>query len=248
LLEAATAGEPLQKGEIDRAIARSRSCAYQPGQPSPYVAPAPTFPPLDQEKRNAVVTGAGGLVDLWEASTVRLDADEQHTEQILDALFPENPLLCVGRAHSIFWTRSREELRGKLSELALIVPSPMTARIGKTQEGDISEHTLEATGPRRYLVVEQDRGPTDEQAAILLHLAEYAPLVLAVHSGGKSVHGWFACRDESETTIRNFFEYAVTLGADPALWTRSQFARMPDGRRDNGARQTVYHFDPDQLA
>jgi hypothetical protein len=245
LLEAMTAGEPLQKGEIDRAIARSRSCAYQPGQPSHYVASA--WPKLDQDKRKAVAAAGGGLADLWEASPVRFDNNVCRTERIIDALFPGDPLLCVGQSHSHFWTRSREELRGKLRRLALIVPSTMLARTGRTQEGEISAHTLESTGPRRFLIVEQDRGTIDAQAATLLHLAERAPLVLAVHSGGKSVHGWFACRNEAESTIRNFFEYAVTLGADPALWTRSQFARMPDGRRDDGARQTTYFFNPDAI-
>jgi hypothetical protein len=32
----------------------------------------------------------------------------------------------------------------------------------------------------------------------------------------------------------------VTLGADPATWTRSQFVRMPDGTRENGQRQTIF--------
>jgi len=37
---------------------------------------------------------------------------------------------------------------------------------------------------------------------------------------------------------------AVKLGADPATWSRSQFCRMPDGRRDDGCRQTVFYFNP----
>ena len=41
--------------------------------------------------------------------------------------------------------------------------------------------------------------------------------------------------------------YAVSLGADPATWTRSQFVRMPEGRRDNGQRQTAYFFNPKPL-
>ncbi len=40
---------------------------------------------------------------------------------------------------------------------------------------------------------------------------------------------------------------AVSLGADPATWTRSQFVRMPDGTRDNGKRQTVYFFNGEVL-
>src|SRR5262249_37868397 len=98
-----------------------------------------------------------------------------------------------------------------------------------------------------FLVIEQDNGSIDEQATILLHLAERAPLTLAVHSGHKSIHGWFFCDGKSEEFLRRFMAYAVTLGADPALWTRSQFARMPDGCRENGKRQTVFFFNPDTI-
>jgi hypothetical protein len=73
-----------------------------------------------------------------------------------------------------------------------------------------------------------------------LHLGRFAPPVCAVHSGGKSLHGWFFVYEQPEEKVRRFFRYAVSLGADPATWTRSQFVRMPDGTRDNGKRQTVF--------
>jgi len=44
--------------------------------------------------------------------------------------------------------------------------------------------------------------------------------------------------------------YAVSIGADPATWTRCQLVRMPDGlRREPGKerRQTVYYFNPEAL-
>jgi hypothetical protein len=244
LLRAATAGEPISRGEIERAVDRSRSCAWQPGQPSQRVASA--WPKLNQDKRN-IVSVRGGLADLWERSPIRLDGDGSHTEEIVDALFPGDPLLCAGRSQSLFSTESRNEWRGKLSSLAVIVPSPMTARAGKTQDDKLSAHALSITGPRRFLVIEQDNGSIDEQAAVLMHLSRFAPLALAVHSGGKSIHGWFVCGDGCEQTFRKFMEYAVQLGADPATWTRSQFVRMPDGCRNDGKRQSVFYFDPDQL-
>src|SRR5262245_2661328 len=67
----------------------------------------------------------------------------------------------------------------------------------------------------------------------------HAPFVSAVHSGGKSLHGWFDVHGEDEKKIKWFFRYAVSLGADPATWTRSQFVRMPGGRRDNGKAQLL---------
>jgi hypothetical protein len=84
----------------------------------------------------------------------------------------------------------------------------------------------------------------DLSAALLLHLAEKAPLAVAVHSGGKSLHGWFYCAGVAEDKVSRFFHYAVSLGADSANRNRSQFARMPDGLRKSHTRQTVYFFNP----
>jgi len=96
-------------------------------------------------------------------------------------------------------------------------------------------------------VIEQDSGDIDDQASVLLHLHGCAPLAIAVHSGNKSIHGWFYCAGQPEEKLRCFMEYAVAIGADPALWTPSQFTRMPDGRRDKGKQQTVFYFNPGVL-
>ena len=246
LLAATTAGESVKHGEIERAVERSAATAWQPGRATTR-SPAPAWPRVNAEQREAVTAPSLGLVDLWEESPVRFHDGEAHTERIVDALFPGNSWLCVGASNSEFKTRHREELRGELSALALIAPSPMTARTGRTQDGKQSEHALDNTGPRRFLIVEQDKGSTDEQAAVLLHLAERAPLVLAVHSGGKSIHGWFMAAGQPEERLRRFMRYAVALGGDPATWTRCQFVRMPGGRRDNGNRQTIYFFNPEAI-
>jgi hypothetical protein len=246
LLQAATAGEPVEDGEIERAVERSKATAWQPGQRQS-IAQTTAWPKVNTEQREAVIASGMGLVDLWEMSLVRFEDNRSHTEEIIDTLFPGDPLLCAGRSNSEFATQARSEWDGKLAALRQIVPSPMTARIGRTQEGKESAHTLERTGPRRFLVIEQDCGTIDEQAAVLLHLAERAPLAVAIHSGNKSIHGWFYCNGQAEEKLRRFMQYAVSLGADRATWTRSQFVRMPDGRRDNGKRQAVYFFNPEVL-
>jgi hypothetical protein len=243
LLRAATAGEPIKHGEIERAVERSAATAWKPGQP-PRMVRAAAWPKVNLEQREAVIASRGGLVDLWEISPVRFEGSESQTEGIIDRLFPGDPLLCAGRTNSDFATRSREEWRGELSSRQLIVPSAMTARTGGTQDGTESAHALSITGSRRFLVIEQDSGTIDEQSAVLLHLAERAPLAVAVHSGSKSIHGWFYCSGQPEEKLRGFMQYAVSLGADRATWTRSQFVRMPDGTRDNGKRQVVYFFNP----
>jgi hypothetical protein len=180
---------------------------------------------------------------VWEISRPRIEDNRHHAEEIIDRLFPGNPLLCCGRSQSEFDTRPREAWRGELASLQFIVPSPMCAASGLTKDGRGSKHTLSNTGPRRFLVVEFDTGTTDEHSALLIHLAGYAPLVCAVHSGGKSLHGWFLVEAEPEHKILRFMRYGASLGADPATWTRSQFVRMPDGTRDNGKRQTVFFLN-----
>lgn len=203
----------------------------------------PKWPEKNQEQCEAIVRDNGGLVDLWELSRPRIEDSAHHTEDIIDQLFPSNPLLCCGRSQSDFDTRRREEWRGELAQLQFIVPSAMTAVVGKTQEGHKSKHTLSNTGARRYLVCEFDAGTIDQHAAILLHLARYGPLVCAVFSGKKSLHGWFYVLDQPDEKVLKFFRYAVSLGADPMTWTRSQFVRMPDGMRSSGERQTVFFLN-----
>lgn len=244
LLEAAShgCGRHVPAREIKVAIANSVSCAWRPDEK--YTAqPVKKWPDVNQEQRAAIIRDNGGLADLWECSPIKFEGDH-HTEEIVDQLFPSNPLLCCGSASWSFATKPRDEWRGQLAGLQLVVPSPMKAVSGLTQEGKESEHCLNNTGPRRFLVCEFDKGTADEHAALLMHLGCYALLVLAVHSGGKSLHGWFYVAGQPEEKVLKFFRYAVSLGADDATWTRSQFVRMPDGTRDNGKHQSVYFFNP----
>jgi hypothetical protein len=164
LLGAATAGEPVKHGKIERAVERSAAAAWQPGQRHARPAP-PAWPEVNAEQREAIIATGAGLVDLWEVSPVRFEDNAAHTEAIIDAVFPGNPLLCVGRTSYDFATCPREAWRGTLAEMQVIVPSPMSAQTGMTQDGKESEHTLSNTGARRFLVIEQDGGNADEQAA-----------------------------------------------------------------------------------
>jgi hypothetical protein len=249
----ANCGRHVPRNEVVSAVQNSLPCSWQPKENTLVVRPVARWPGVNREQRAAIIRDGNGLVDLWEASRIRIESNESKTESIIDALFPGNPLLCCGRSSQEFDTRPRESWRGELSQLSLIVPSPMVAITGKTKDGRESKHTLTNTGTRRFLVVEFDTGTTDEHAALLIHLAGYAPMVCAVHSGGKSLHGWFFVQGQPEERVVKFFRYAVSLGADRATWTRSQFVRMPDGWRPDGKdpdtgkikpqRQTVFFLN-----
>jgi hypothetical protein len=236
-------GRVVEDAEIVRAVARSAANAYRPGHRQ--VAPSSTlnFPSFDPDRR-AGVLGGRGLADLEASSPVQCSPESPTAAGVLRALFPDpTMLLCLGPDPRRARTRLRDEWLPHAASHALIVPSPMTEERGITQSGRMSHRALSNTGPRRYLVVEQDRGSIDEQAAVILHLAEYAPLTLACSSGGKSIHAWFFVADESEEILRDFFTYAVALGADPQLWVRCQLARLPGGLRDGKIRQRLFYYD-----
>ena len=133
--------------------------------------------------------------------------------------------------------------------MELIVPSPMTALKGlkknpKPGDDPLSAHTLDNTGPRHYLVTECDGGDHATQAAVIRHLSAMAPLVMVVDSAGKSLHAGWRCKGLNEERLRRFLHMAVSLGADDATWTRSQFVRMPLGwRHEKAKRQQVVYFD-----
>jgi hypothetical protein len=239
----ANCGRFVPRQEIVSAVQNALPSAWQPGSRSQPIHFAPKWPSVNQKQREAIIHGSGELADLWEFSKPRIKDGETHTEQIIDRLFPDAPLLCCGKLNSDFDTRPREDWRGELSRLQFIVPSAMSAVTGKTKDGRESKHALDNTAPRRFLVCEFDSDEVDDHAALLIHLGGYAPLVCAVHSGGKSLHGWFYVHCQLDEKILRFFRYAVSLGADPATWTRSQFVRMPDGVRDDGKRQTVFFLN-----
>ncbi|HEY1791264.1 MAG TPA: hypothetical protein VGJ73_24165 [Verrucomicrobiae bacterium] len=245
----ANCGRYVSRAEILSAVQNALPCAWHPKY-GPTPAPEAStskWPKLNHQGREEILRNPHGLADLWDLSSPTLDDNTRQTEYIIDRLFPGNPLLCCGQSSREFDTKPREQWRGQLSRLQFIVPSPMLDVNGLTKDGRLSRHTLANTGPRRFLVCEFDTGSADDHAALLLHLATLAPLVCVVHSGGKSLHGWFYAHGRPEAQVEGFFRYAVSLGADPATWTRSQFVRMPDGTRNNGKCQTIFFLNLKQV-
>jgi hypothetical protein len=208
--------------------------------------------------------------ELVKLSPVQLSADGRHTHTVLAEWAryagEADPLVCFG-SDCRFDTWPLSKIRTPW-EHAQIVPSPMRARRGKTIDGRDSAHTKDNTGDRVMLVTEFDfvaigssGEPTiwapllercrvqnilslDIQAAILMHLAKSRRLWLVVFSGGKSLQGWFLCKDEKGSELRRWFDEARRFGACRSTWGKSQFVRMPDGTRDNGQRQSILYYDP----
>jgi hypothetical protein len=267
-------GRRVTDFEVERAVRRSKAAAFKPGElrPGSCTSRLPKWPARDQSRINNLVGDGISLYDLFETSPIRFDDTAPHTGEIIDALFPNDCLLCVGMQKNNALTVPKTALAGKLEDLQFIVPSPMSKLEGINQDGILSARCLDNTGSRRFLVVEFDfnekarDGVTDSEwaplvrawkakgisvadacAALLYILAISAPLALVVHSGGKSLHGWFYCKGRTEAQLRPFMREAYRLGADHMPFTRCQFVRMPDGMRDARVRQVVYFFNPEVI-
>lgn len=228
--------EPSPSNEVESALASARGARSEA---------SPKWPAFDAVKRAGVCKEGGNAARLCALSPVKWADGLPHSEEIIDRLFPGAPLLCVGREKNLFATKPRPAWRDLLDARQFIVPNPMAATTGTTKDGKESARCLDNTGPRRFLVIEADHGTEDQQAAVLLHLAEFLPLALVVHSGGKSLHGWFFCAGLSDEQLLPFMRCAVELGADPRTWGRCQLVRMPDGTRTGGKRQRVLFFNPE---
>jgi hypothetical protein len=252
LLEASLVdcGRLVPPKEIADAITHSAACAWRPGTVTgnPAATPARQWPAIDQKLRGRVIEETSrDLYNLWEASSIRYEDDDDSCRDVLPQLYPGDPLVCAAIAEDTPFIQPLSQILGCAPACQFIVPSPMAKPIGKNQEGKDSIRCLDSTGPRKYLIVEFDSGEIDEQASILWHLATKAALVMVVHSGGKGLRGWFCCHGLPGARLRPFFDYACRVGADEHSWNRCAFDRMPGGTRDDGARQRIYYFAPEVL-
>lgn len=131
----------------------------------------------------------------------------------------------------------------------LIVPNPMRGPTGTASHGRPSNRCLDnSTRPenRLFWVVDIDTNPDgtpgvcwDSQARRLLWLSGGMRLVMVVHSGGKSLQGWFSPQTpKAREDIDEWVALAVSVGADPSAFVPSQPVRFPWGLRRNRDKKT----------
>jgi hypothetical protein len=232
----------------DREILSAIQYAYEvsPSTDAPRTRPWPTpSRALQAECRRLAGRREWTLAHLRDVSALPHEqAAETPPRWFLAQLLAPGALVCWGRGVHQFGVTELEDASDEfLASTEFIVPSSMSAPEGRRKsDGELSAHTLDNTGPRQNIVVEFDDGSTaDEQAARHIWLSEFRELRLVVFSGSKSLHGWYRATNEADD--RKFMEQAVRLGGDPKTWLKSQFVRMPNGRRQCGTIQRVEFFD-----
>lgn len=211
----------IPEREIEGALRLAYDTPRDPNRKS-----GPQWPRLvDAERQSAHVT-AEPLFD--GVTDTGLTAPEA-----LAGLFQPDELLCVGWICEAPLIRRVCEWMPTAGATQFIVANPMKGFLGLTKEGKESARCQSNVAERRYVVAEFDDatfGKT-EQARVASALAQGMPLVLAVDSGGKSLHCWFDVRGRNDNEVGSFFAAATMFGADRTRWDPCGWVRMPGGLR-----------------
>jgi len=185
-----------------------------------------SWPSLDASDRDMAALTAPALFD--GVTDTGLCASD-----VLPVLFGPEDLVCAG------WICERPVVLKcslwlpRAGTAQFIVPNPMKDRTGLTREGKRSARCQDNVAERRFVVAEFDDAAfgKPEQARVASALNSALPLVLAVDSGGKSLHCWFDCRGRDDQDVAAFFAAATRLGADRTRWDPCGWVRMPGGQR-----------------
>ena len=167
---------------------------------------------------------------------------------VLSRLFRPGELVCTGADSERATVRAVEDVVMDAESLQFICLNPMRGSLAMNHAGRPSARCQNNVMARRYLVAEFDDASLAkrQQAQLVSALADMAPLVMAVDSGGKSVHAWYCVEGMSRQDQARFFAVCCLLGADPTRWDICGWLRMPGGLRvkPDGVRvrQRILYF------
>ncbi len=169
-------------------------------------------------------------------------------EQVLPGLFKPGELVCTGAISEKALIRPLEAALCDAQYQQFICVNPMKGQLAMNANGQPSVRCQNNVAMRRHLVAEFDDATLTKpmQAVLASSLNGLAPLVMAVDSGGKSVHAWYRVDALNAQKQANFFAAACLLGADRTRWDVCGWLRMPGGlRRVEGGppvRQRILYF------
>jgi hypothetical protein len=152
---------------------------------------------------------------------------------VLPQLFRGGELVCMGTDSERAVVRPVEVVLTDAEGMQFVCVNPMRGLLAMNQAGRASARCQNNVVVRRYLVAEFDDASLAkrQQAQLASALADMATLVMAVDSGGKSVHAWYAVEAMTRQDQARFFALACLLGADQTRWDICGWLRMPGGLR-----------------
>ena len=180
--------------------------------------------------------------------------------EVVKAIFNSNDIINIQHTGREFGTLVKvgnienflTENKSNLTDYRFLNPSTFKniAGIANPNDGNkISTRCNANVKKRKYMLLEMD-SKEPEQAERFNHfatlMAKFAPLTMAVDTGGKSVHYWFDASEVSPAMRRQFFTIACIHGADKTMGVLSQIARMPNTPASDEGRspQRLIYYDP----
>jgi hypothetical protein len=171
------------------------------------------------------------LDDLHSSTDGAQRARELTGSEVIDALFPENPILTVGYNSIAYWSLRRKEFRYNDSNLTYIIPNV----VGEAEKYLVVRFDIGTEAWRKQAEVwDQEFGISnyDAQSSLLILLTTKGgprlPLVLVVSTANDQLEGWFKCGENEEINTA-FKARAARLGADVSAWDKDRSVAMPGG-------------------
>ncbi len=238
----------VKNNEVAQAVAKASSTTVVTSDP---IKRRSAFKPPTEDPLDTFIRGQStDFRDLMRFSPVRLDgADEAGI--LLETLYDPNDHLFIGDVYTKEVRTADEWLGEDLSTFPHIIPNPMTGSVGQTSEGKDSMRCEATVADLRYAVCEMDEVSLPRQVGFWMRCIEMKlPVAAIIHSGGKSLHGWFYvnCGQDSEKWERNvkgwlFKEFGARFGFDPACSNKARLSRLVGHNRGEKGLQKLLYLD-----
>jgi hypothetical protein len=149
-------GRTVSDREINRAITRAYGAPVS-GNTGAHGASSWPKPDVSQVERLVAEYPEFNVEVMRGHELNRAGMYAENLYGILEKLFFPKSLLCIGTDTFSPMAISLDRLKRRNPQMfQFIVPSPMTKRSGKNQDGEPSVRCLDTVGPRRFLVIEFD--------------------------------------------------------------------------------------------
>ena len=178
----------------------------------------------------------------------KLSLDEVNIDllEIIRTLFNPDDLICIEGAEDSTAKVVRVDRLKKINDGRKFL-NPSVFNSTEATEGHMIPRTNDNVLERRYMVLECDNDDANIREKFItfcMELAKFIPLVMAVDTGGKSVHFWFDAPNGWNNEVQTVFNLSCRHGADSRMGIDSQKARMPNvsaapDRKD----QRLIYFD-----
>lgn len=160
---------------------------------------------------------------------------KEQTNAFLNYIYSSGEMLFIGENnHAAVLGRNlmpKYEWEKKKKFSPLIIPNPLSGEKGLSKAGKPSYRSQDCVKDFKYLVIECDETPLEDQLPIVNFLIEKGPVTSVTFSGGKSYHSLLKidARDKKsfDSIVNHLRPYLLGIGADKACWHPDRLTRLP---------------------